>query len=498
MRSSDWRIGLEMLVRLTDICKYFGTVKANDGISISLEPARIYGLLGENGAGKSTLMKILSGYHQPDHGLIEFDDQQHQFDSPAAALASGVGMIYQDPLDVPSMRVIENYLLGRDSKVRLDYRGGASELLENASSMGFEIDPQAYIDTLSLGERQQLELLRLLAVGAQVLILDEPTTGISAEQKESLFASIRTLAKEAGKTIILVSHKLSDVQDLCDQVFALRKGKLVGEAKIPCSTDELVRMMFEKVPPRSARESHVRDESRLEIQQVSIEDERLTINDLDLSVQSGEVFGLAGLEGSGQRLLLHACAGLIHPSDGRMILDGQDVSRLSYHRMQAAGVAYLPAGRLEEGLVAGLSLTEHVALANPNKGFMVDWSSFTEETQKRIDHYQIVGRPEMTVDTLSGGNQQRALFALLKSPLKLLLLEHPTRGLDVQSAQWIWQLLFQQVADGTSIIFMSADLDELVERSDRIAAFSGGEMSEVVFASEASAEKVGHMIGGEG
>lgn len=486
-----------MLVTLKDIRKYFGVVKANDGINLELEPARIYGVLGENGAGKSTLMKILSGYYQPDSGFIELEKHRCQFVSPADALARGVGMIYQDPLDVPSMRVVENYLLGRDSGLTLDYAAATEELLDNALKMGFVIHPQAYIDTLSLGERQQLELLRLLALGAEVLILDEPTTGISAEQKEGLFTSIRKLTKEEGKTVIFVSHKLSEVQELCDHVFVLRKGKLVGETEIPCPTENLVRMMFEEIPPRSKRVSLTRQQKILELQKVRVKDRRLTLEGLQLTVYAGEVFGLAGLEGSGQRLLLQACAGLIHPHQGKIVLEGEDVSRLSYHQMQAAGVAYLPAGRLEEGLVAGLSLTEHVALTSPGQGFMVDWRFFEEETKARIDRYQIVGRPETHVDALSGGNQQRALFALLRSPLKLLLLEHPTRGLDVRSAQWIWQLLLQQVEGGTSILFITADLDELVERSDRIAAFSDGVISRIITANEATAVKLGHMIGGE-
>jgi ABC-type uncharacterized transport system ATPase subunit len=486
-----------MRVVLEDIRKYFGSVKANDGISLTLEPARIYGLLGENGAGKSTLMKILSGYHQPDSGRIELDDEPHHFTSPAEALASGVGMIYQDPLDVPTMRVIDNYLLGRDSKVRLENERASQELRNIASEMGFKIDLRSYIDTLSLGERQQLELLRLLSLGAEVFILDEPTTGISAEQKEALFRSIRRLVSDSGKTVILVSHKLAEVQELCDEVLVLRRGKLVGKADIPCPTEELVRMMFEEVPPRSKRVPHVSEQKLLQVRDVVIETERLTISDIHLTIQEGEVFGLAGLEGSGQRILLQACAGLLHPQSGEIILEGRDVTHRSYHRMRDAGVAYLPAGRLEEGLVAGLSITEHLALADPGKGFMVDWHFFTEEAHERIERYQIIGRPETYVDALSGGNQQRALFALLRSPLKLLLLEHPTRGLDVRSAHWIWQLLFEQVSQGTSILFMSADLDELIERSDRIAAFSGGVMSRIVLAVETTAEELGHMIGGE-
>ena len=489
--------GRSMLVTLKDIRKYFGSVKANDGISLTLEPARIYGLLGENGAGKSTLMKILSGYHQQDSGSIELDGERHHFTSPAEALASGVGMIYQDPLDVPTMRVIDNYLLGRDSKMRLDYSQASKELQKTASELGFEVDLKTYIDTLSLGERQQLELMRLLSLGAEIFILDEPTTGISAEQKEALFESIRRLVREAGKTILLVSHKLADVQELVDQVLVLRRGKLVGEADIPCPTEDLVRMMFEEVPARSERVTHVREDIQLEFCNLSIEDERLTVEGINLTIHAGEVFGMAGLEGSGQKLLLQSCAGLLHPQHGEILLDGTDITRWSYHRMRDGGNAYLPAGRLEEGLVGGLSIIEHLALADPRKSFMVDWRYFAEQAQESIERYQIVGHPETYVDALSGGNQQRTLFALLRSPLKLLLLEHPTRGLDVRSADWIWQLLFQQVAQGTSILFMSADLDELIERSDRIAAFSGGVMSRVVTAGETSAEELGHMIGGE-
>lgn len=485
-----------MKVSLNDIRKYFGHVKANDGITFTLEPGTIYGLLGENGAGKSTLMKILSGYQAQDHGEILLDGITSSFKSPAQALASGIGMIYQDPHDVPSMRVLDNYLLGRSKGVSQDRENGKAELLATAERMGFPIDLKAYIDTLSLGERQQLELLRLLALGAEVLILDEPTTGISAEQKEELFDSLRKLAEE-GKTIVLVSHKLSEVQELCHQVKVLRRGKLVGESDIPCPMEKLVGMMFEEIPPRKERESFVRDEVILNVSGVVLESDRVIVRDLNLDIHQGEVFGLAGLEGSGQRLFLQACAGLIHPTSGRLLLDSEEITRRQYHKLQNIGVGYLAAGRLEEGLVAGLSLLEHVALSDPDTKFVIDRVYFKELTERRIDQYKIVGTPSTMIDALSGGNQQRALFALLRTPLKLALLEHPTRGLDVRSADHIWQLLFSRVSQGTTIIFMSADLDELVDRSDRIAAFSGGKMSRVVKASETSADELGHLIGGE-
>jgi simple sugar transport system ATP-binding protein len=486
-----------MRVELIDIRKFFGPVRANDGISLTLEAGQIYALIGENGAGKSTLMKILSGYQPPTGGQILLDNQPVHFHSPADALAKGVGMLYQDPLDLPPFRVIDNYLLGRNRQVRLDYRQAREELQQLAQRYNFAIDPHATIDSLSLGERQQLELIRLLAGGAQVLILDEPTTGISAEQKEILFASIRQLAFEEGKTIILVSHKLEEVQDLCVHAYVLRRGKLVGQSSLPCFNELLVAMMFDQIPARRIRPSYELGPPVLELHDVTIPTYTLTVAGINLTISAGEVLGLAGLEGSGQRLLLQSCAGLLRPSHGHMMLNGEDVTSWSYHHRRNQGVAYLAAGRLEEGLVADLSLTEHLVLARPEHDFFVDWPAATTEMTRRIRDYQIVGRPDSTADQLSGGNQQRLLFALLNSPLKLLLLEHPTRGLDVRSMDTIWELLYRRREDGTAILFMSADLDEILERSDRIAVFSGGVMSRIVEASQTSVEELGHLIGGE-
>ena len=486
-----------MRIELKEIRKYFGAVKANDGISLTFEGGKIYGLLGENGAGKSTLMKILSGYQPRDGGEVLLDGKGVSFTSPSQALRHGVGMLYQDPLDFPPMRILDNYLLGKDARVVPNYRQARRELQALMERYGFEVDVNAHIDSLSLGERQQLELVRLLAGGAQILILDEPTTGISAEQKEILFASIRRLTHDEGKTLILVSHKLDEVQELCDHAFVLRKGKLVGETCVPCPTENLVEMMFGQVPPRSSRPAFEPGDPVMELQNVTLETYHLTLKDLNLTVRAGEVYGLAGLEGSGQRLVVQACAGLLHPAQGKLMLAGQEVSRWSYHRMQKAGVSYVTAGRLEEGLVAGLTLTEHVVLSLPAHAFMVDWKKAEEETARRIEHYQIVGRPDLTADSLSGGNQQRLLFGLLNSPLKLLLLEHPTRGLDVRSSEYIWQLLHRRREDGTAIIFMSADLDEIIERSDKILVFCGGVMSRMVDARKTSVDELGHLIGGQ-
>jgi ABC-type uncharacterized transport system ATPase subunit len=486
-----------MHIELRDIRKYFGPVKANDGISLTFEGGRIYGLLGENGAGKSTLMKILSGYQPSDSGDILFDDQPQIFSSPADALVKGIGMLYQDPLDVPAFSVNDNYLLGRDRRVLLNYDIAGQELQEMTSRFDFKLDLGTNIENLSLGERQQLELARLLVGGAQVLILDEPTTGISAEQKEVLFDSMRKLAWEEGKTLILVSHKLDEVQELCGQAMVLHRGKLVGQTDIPCPNEKLVEMMFGQVPERSARPAFELGESLLEITDLRVPTYRLTIKDINLTIMQGEIFGLAGLEGSGQRLLLQACAGLLQPDNGKIILDGQDVSGWSYHHMQSAGVGYAAAGRLEEGLVAGLTLAEHVELSQPKHRFFIDRRWLADKTTAKIDQYQIVGRPDSTADELSGGNQQRLLFALLREELKLILLEHPTRGLDVRSSNWIWEQLYQRREAGTAILFMSSDLDEIYERSDRVAVFSGGVMSRILDTEDTSVDEIGHLIGGQ-
>lgn len=486
-----------MHVEIQDIKKYFGLVKANDGITLTFKGGHIYGLLGENGAGKSTLMKILSGYQPPDSGKILLDGKTVSFDSPRSALVSGVGMLYQEHHDMPPFRIIDNYLLGRDRNILLNYRSAENELKALSTRYGFSLDMDADVQSLSLGERQQLELIRLLAGGAEVLILDEPTTGISAEQKDILFEGMRKLAKEEGKTLILVSHKLEEVQELCDHAYVLRRGKYVGEMDIPCPNEKLVELMFGQVPARSERPSLELERPILEVKSVSISTYRLSVKDINLSIRAGEVFGLAGLDGSGQRLLMQTCAGLVRPDTGQILLDCQDITQWSYHKSRAADVAYIAAGRLEEGLVTGLTLTEHVVLAKKENPFFIDWAGASADTLERIDHYQIVGRPESTVDELSGGNQQRLLFGLLGSKLKLILLEHPTRGLDVRSTNYIWDLLYQRRTDGTAIMFISPDLDEIIERSDRIAVFSGGIMSRIVDAKTTSAEELGHLIGGQ-
>ncbi len=486
-----------MKVELIHIHKRFGAVHANNDITLTVESGKIQGILGENGAGKSTLMKILSGYIQADSGEIRLDGKPVKIGSPSDAIRLGIGMLHQDPLDFPPMRVVDNLLIGHDGRLFPNRREVVRDFNELQSQFGFNIDPYAYVDTLTVGERQQLEILRLLWLGARVLILDEPTTGISASQKEKLFETLRKLAAQ-GMSVIFVSHKLEDVEFLCDRIAVFRKGELVGEVDPPYVTDELVRLMFGRVISVEEKQRYETCDVSFHLDHVTIEDYRLQIRDINLTVSCGEVIGLAGMEGSGQVQFLRTCAGLIRPVAGEINLGGKRLTGKPYRAFLEAGIAYVPASRMEEGLIPGLSLTEHFILAEEQSGFFINFDKALATTRQRIEDFNIKGTPVSTVESLSGGNQQRALLAMLRHPVNLLLLEHPTRGLDIESAIWIWGKLKERCKQGTSIIFTSADLEEILQYSDRILVFYGGKVSPPLDAESTTVEQLGQLIGGKG
>jgi simple sugar transport system ATP-binding protein len=486
-----------MQVELRNIFKTFGAVHANVGISLAIPSSSIQGILGENGAGKSTLMKILSGFILPDGGEILLDGKPVVIHSPANAIELGIGMLHQDPLDFPPLKLIDNFILGREGSLFPDRRAAARELRKLASQFDFALDPDAYVDTLTVGERQQLEILRLLWLGARVLILDEPTTGISQPQKDKLFATLKTLSS-GGVTVIFVSHKLEDVELLCSQVVVLRQGQLVGSASPPYQTSAFVQMMFGREVSFSGRASGESRGSVLSLQRVCLEGVRLQIQDVSLEARSGEVIGLAGMEGSGQSIFLSACAGLTRPVAGRIGLGSKDVTGQSHHSFKKLGVAYLPAARLERGLIPGLTVMEHFVLSEGGSGFLIDRGAAVSLAAERIKAFNIKGTPTSTVESLSGGNQQRMLLALLRTPLSLILLEHPTRGLDIESTMYVWAKLKERCAQGTAIVFISADLDEVLQYSDRVVVFFAGRVSPPLIAGSLSVEELGELIGGKG
>ncbi len=479
------------------IHKRFGKVHANNDINLILPSGTIQGVLGENGAGKSTLMKILTGYYQADSGDILIDGELVKIASPEDAVGLGIGMLHQDPLDFPPMRVIDNFLLGSKGGVFPKKNEVEKEIIRLSKEFDFQINPDSFVETMTVGERQQLEILRLLWLGVKVLILDEPTTGISANQKEKLFATLIKLASQ-GLTVIFVSHKLEEVEQLCTRVAVFRQGEVVGEVSPPYNTDQFVYMMFGKSVEVGDKETHCTGTPYIKLEEIGLEDYRLRIRDVNLEINSGEVIGLAGMEGSGQRLFLRMLTGLMRPVNGRITIGGTDYTGKTYPAFQKSGVAYLPAARLEEGLIPGMTLTEHFILSEVHNQLFVDLKTAAELTEERIREFYIKGTPVSMIEQLSGGNQQRALLALLRTKLNLILMEHPTRGLDIESAIWIWTKMKERCKDCTSIVFTSSDLDEIIQYSDRILVFFGGLVSPPIDANATTVDELGQLIGGKG
>ncbi|MBI5156458.1 MAG: ATP-binding cassette domain-containing protein [Acidimicrobiia bacterium] len=483
-----------MSLVLRNIHKHYGSVRANDGVDLEIAPGELHGLLGENGAGKSTLMKVVSGFIAADSGSIEFDGAPLGVASPRVALEHGIGMLHQDPLVFRPFSVLDNFLLGSAGGVLVDRKGGRSSLAEMAARYGFDFDPDADARSLTVGERQQLEITRLLWRGARVLILDEPTTGISEPQRVKLFAVLRQLAAER-LIVIFVSHKLEEVEALCHRVTVMSRGRVVGRRELPTPRHDLVRLMFGDITLGGARPEVTLGDPALSLRGVAARTRGAPLH-ADLTVRRGEVLGLAGLEGSGQRTFLRLCAGLDPVGSGTIVIGGHDLAGKPYRRFLDAGVHYIPAGRLEEGLIAGLSVAEHFELVGPNRSFMVDRGAADTLAAERIAEFSIKGEAATTAEALSGGNQQRLLMAMAPDHPVLLLMEHPTRGLDLGSAQWVWDRMLRSRAGGTAIVFASSDLEELQRYSDRIAVFYEGRIIAVIPASTATSSSLGLLIGG--
>lgn len=490
-----------MDVELRNIHKTFGKVHANNDISLIVKSGEVQGILGENGAGKSTLMKILSGFISHDSGSILLNGQEVKIGSPADSVRLGIGMLHQDPLDFPPLKVIDNLILGSHEGMLPNRKKVKEEFLALARQFNFSISPETYIENLSVGERQQLEIIRLLWLGAEVLILDEPTTGISSSQKQLLFAMVRKLS-EQGKVIIFVSHKLEEVESLCSKVAVFRQGKNVGELLPPYNSTKFVEMMFGKQLAHEEKKCCSQETVNIEVKDLKIDDVRLPINNVNFNIQKGEVIGLAGMEGSGQGQILRALAGIIRPAGGHIWLHDngtkKDYVGRHYFDFRKQGISFLPAARLEEGLIGGLGLKEHFILAEEQTKFFIDYKEAQTLTEHRIKDFNIKGTPEHMVESLSGGNQQRACLALLRQPLRLLLLDHPTRGLDIESSLYIWSKMKQRCAEGASILFISSDLDEVMQYSDRILVFFGGRVSTPFNADQITVEQLGQLIGGKG
>lgn len=487
-----------MQITLRNLTKTFGSVRANDQISLEFASGQIHGVLGENGAGKSTLMKLLSGFLRRDSGDVMIDGRPVALRDCGEALAAGIGMVHQEPLDVPAFSVLDDFVCASPRSALPNRQTARQALAKLADQLGFSMDPDAPLLSLTIGQRQQLEILRLLACGATVLILDEPTTGISADQARRLFDALRLLANE-GKTILFVSHKIEEIQERCDTVSVLRAGRLVGPPMaLPQPTAKLLALMFGPMPPPGpARAATEPGAPFWELRNITMRQGGLVLRDLSLDFRAGESVGLAGLEGSGQQLLLRLLSGHMRATRGRLLVGGADLTAASSATFLQAGIQSLPADRLREGMIAAMTMTEHFALTREQRP-LVDWSAAATATRQAIDDYNIKATPRSTVATLSGGNQQRAMLALLPPALRGLLLEQPTRGLDVVSARAIWERLKGRQVSGTAVVFASADLDEILTYADYVLIFFGGRVSAPIPRAALDAGRLAELIGGVG
>ncbi|MBU1565097.1 MAG: sugar ABC transporter ATP-binding protein [Proteobacteria bacterium] len=459
---------LKAMIELTNIHKAFGTVQALDGVNLKAEAGTIHGIVGENGAGKSTLMKVLTGFTARSGGEIFFKGQKARLDSPKDALRLGIGMLYQEPLDFPQLRVLDNFMAGRTTFAPTAAR---AELARLAATFGFSLNPADRVEYLTVGERQQLELLRLIGDGATVLILDEPTTGISEVQQELLFAALRKLKAE-GATIFLVSHKLGEIDQLCDTVTVLRHGRVAATRQRPFDRDTLLRAMFDDLPKLRSPPECKRDRMPiLEFDRVVGRGGRTQLQDVSITICAGEVVGLAGIDGSGQSAFLRTACGLVPHESGQVLRFGKPLRAAD--KMAGRTTVFLPADRLSEGLFPGMTVREHHLLATPGGALIASTTGLTASRQAIAAH-SIKGLPQTMAEDLSGGNQQRLLLSLIPSEARLILMENPTRGLDVQSAAWTWHHLHSRMKTDGAIIFASPDLEEIMSQASRIVVFYNG------------------------
>ncbi|MEM8619958.1 MAG: ABC transporter ATP-binding protein [Actinomycetota bacterium] len=473
-------------IQLTDIVKRFPGVIANDGVNLTVRKGTIHAIVGENGAGKSTLMKTLYGAHKPNEGTITVDGEHREFSSPKDAIAVGIGMVFQHFMLADNLSVWENIVLGDEPgrRFRLDVAEAHQRLEALGESFGLRVDPDALIGSLGVGEKQRVEILKVLYRGASILILDEPTAVLVPQEVDELFASLRDLVSNDA-TVIFISHKLDEVLKHADAITVIRRGKTVGEVPDPSTVtpSELAELMVgSELPTPETRESTVTDTPALELRHVTArgDDGRDVLDDVSLTVHRGEIVGIAGVEGNGQSELVNAIVGL-HHATGEILLDGTDVSGWSTAERRGRGIGYIAEDRGKDGLVMPFSLWENAALGHQrqepySKGPWIDRSGARSQTAEIVDQFDVrTPGIDVPVFTLSGGNQQKLVVGReMTSEPTALLAAHPTRGVDVGAQAVIWDILRNARAEGLATLLISADLEELIGLSDRLLVMLRG------------------------
>lgn len=498
----------ETLVEMAGITKYFAGIPADDGVDLVLRCGEIHAVLGENGAGKTTLMNILSGLYRPDAGTITVRGRRVGLHSPRDALSLGIGMVHQHFELVDILTVSENVVLGhRSSGFVITERRIAGLVARVSKDYGLAVDPCAYIWQLSVGEQQRVEILRLLYRGAQLMILDEPTAVLTPGEADDLYRSLRRMA-DSGKAIVFITHKLDEVMAVADQITVLRGGRVVGsKPRKETTVTELTRMMIGRdlKSDRSVTRVFTSEPPVLSLAGVSARSDRglQALQDVDLDLFAGQILGIAGVAGNGQRELAEVMAGMRPPVAGRLRLGATDLTGASPLDMMNAGVRFVPEERLGVGLVPQCDLVDNAVLRDFRKspykrGLWIDRKASLTQTESIIERFEIKApNPWVRVRDLSGGNLQKLLVGreLVARP-KVLVAAQPTRGLDIGATDAVRKHLLQLRDEGTAIFLISEDLDEVLMMSDRVGVMFSGRIVAILPSDEASRERVGALMAG--
>ncbi|GAA4897875.1 ABC transporter ATP-binding protein [Tessaracoccus lubricantis] len=474
---------------LDSITKRFGSLTANDAITVDITPGRIHCLLGENGAGKSTLMNILFGLLEPDEGEIRLGDEVLNLTNPKQAMARGIGMVHQHFMLIPVFTVAENMVLGREpgSAGLLDINSARKTVRELSARYKLDVDPDALVEDLPVGIQQRVEILKALAGGARYLIFDEPTAVLTPQEIDELMLVMKALRDE-GRAIVFITHKLREVRQVADDITVIRRGKVVGQAEPNASEAELASMMVGrsvslKVEKRPAEPGG----PRLVVQDLTVAapSGQVAVDHLSLEVRGGEIVCIAGVQGNGQTEFAEALLGTMTPLSGHVTLDGVDITRAKPAKTIKAGLGYVPEDRHRDGFVGEFSIAENLVLNNLDefsRGGSLQLKKIADNAVARIEEFDIrSGSHTQPVRSLSGGNQQKVVLAReLSRPLSLLLASQPTRGVDVGAIEFLHTRIVEERDRGTAVLIVSTELEEVESLADRIAVMYRGQIVGIV------------------
>jgi ABC-type uncharacterized transport system ATPase subunit len=471
------------LVVMEGITKRFPGVVANDQVDLTLRGGEIHALVGENGAGKSTLMRVLYGLYPADEGRILVRGKDVGIASPRSAIAQGIGMVHQHFVLVDRFTVTENIVLGLEGGAVLDLDGAAERIRDLAESYGFYVDPQARVEDLSVGEEQRVEILKALYRGVDILVLDEPTAVLTPSETRDLFQNLKRLRAD-GKSVVFISHKLEEVLEIADRITVLRRGQVVGETTPGEATkQQLAEMMVgRQVLFRLEKPDARIGEAVLRVEGLTLGSR---LQGIDLEVRTGEILGVAGVDGNGQLELVECLVGLRTPAGGRVFLEGEDITGRFVSEVRRRGVAYVPEDRHDRGLVLDMTLWENSVLGRQGRRSFVSRfgvmliRKIKDLASRLLKRFDVRARSiAVEASTLSGGNQQKLILAReLEGEPKLLVAHQPTRGLDVGAIEFVWRQILDQKAAGRAVLLISAELDEIYELSDRIVTIYEGQIT---------------------